>query len=283
MLVGIGIGTPLALNGAASHAVASIFYTGLVAMATGAVLYRTGRRDCGELGGLWRPMPLTAAAACIGALAFAGAPLASGFVTKAMVGAAAGESGLDGVRWSLIAASAATLLAAGFKLPWRVFRHHDSGLRPAEAPASQRAAMALLAGLTLAIGCAPSLLYAWLPHPVGYAPFTLSALAGAAATLAAGGVAVGLLLPLLRRSNCRLPDIDWLWRGLALQLWRVLEGIAGSLADRLVALRQLAVRTVATRFQPGTAGASLARQWTVRAMVLWVVIALGAILVLSYR
>ena len=43
MMVGIGIGTPLALNGAVAHAFSHILYKALLFMSMGAVLYRTGK------------------------------------------------------------------------------------------------------------------------------------------------------------------------------------------------------------------------------------------------
>lgn len=283
MLVGIGLGSPLALNGAASHAVASVFYTGLLAMATGAVLRETGRRDCGDLGGLWRSMPFTAACAGIGALGFAGAPLVSGFVTKSMTGMAAAEAGLDAVRWAITAASALSLLHAGLKLPWRVFLHRDCGLRPAEAPVSQRLAMGLLAALTLAVGLAPGALYALLPFPVSYEPYTLAGVAGTLATLGAGVLIFWLLRPLLRRSNAGLRDIDGLWRGPGLQAWQGLLAALANVGERFEVLGGWALRRLRAAVSQGSAGASLARGWTVRTMVLWVVIALAGMLLLSYR
>jgi multicomponent Na+:H+ antiporter subunit D len=283
MLVGVGIGSPLALNGAASHAVASVFYTGLLAMATGAVLRETGRRDCGDLGGLWRHMPFTAACAGIGALAFAGAPLASGFVTKSMTGVAAGEAGLDAVRWAIAAASALSLLHAGLKLPWRVFLHRDGGLRPADPPASQRLAMALLAALTLGIGLAPGVLYRWLPFPSTYEPYTLAGALGALATLGAGLFIFWVLRPVLRRSKAGLKDVDEIWRGPGLRLWEVLLAALAAVASRVTAWGARALAGARSRVGPGTVGASLARGWTVRTMVLWVVVALAGMLVLSYR
>ncbi len=42
MVVGIGVGGPLAINGAASHAFAHLLYKALLFMSMGAVLYRTG-------------------------------------------------------------------------------------------------------------------------------------------------------------------------------------------------------------------------------------------------
>ena len=52
MVTGIGIGTEMALNGAAAHAFAHIVYKALLLMTAGAVLYQTGKRRCTELGGL---------------------------------------------------------------------------------------------------------------------------------------------------------------------------------------------------------------------------------------
>jgi multicomponent Na+:H+ antiporter subunit D len=60
MVVGIGIGTEMALNGAASHAFTHIIYKALLLMSAGSVLYMTGKRKCTDLGGLFRTMPLTA-------------------------------------------------------------------------------------------------------------------------------------------------------------------------------------------------------------------------------
>ena len=50
MVVGIGIGTELAINGAVAHAFAHIIYKALLFMAMGAVLYRVGTIKASELG-----------------------------------------------------------------------------------------------------------------------------------------------------------------------------------------------------------------------------------------
>ena len=69
MVVGIGIGTELALNGTAGHAFAHIIYKGLLFMSMGAVLLRAGTIKGSELGGLWRRMPYTTVFCVIGAAA----------------------------------------------------------------------------------------------------------------------------------------------------------------------------------------------------------------------
>ena len=82
MVCAVGIGTQMALNGAAAHAFAHIIYKALLFMSAGVVVYRTGLNRCTEVGGLFRTMPLTAICGIIGALAISGFPLTSGFTTK---------------------------------------------------------------------------------------------------------------------------------------------------------------------------------------------------------
>ena len=52
MVVAIGIGSELAINGAVAHAFAHIIYKSLLFMSMGAVLYRVGTAKASELGGL---------------------------------------------------------------------------------------------------------------------------------------------------------------------------------------------------------------------------------------
>ena len=85
MVAGVGIGTEMALNGAAAHAFTHIVYKALLLMSAGSVLYMTGRRKCTDLGGLFRTMPLTTICGIIGALSISSFPLTSGFVSKSMI------------------------------------------------------------------------------------------------------------------------------------------------------------------------------------------------------
>ena len=85
MVTGIGIGTEMALNGAAAHAFTHIIYKALLLMSAGSVLYMTGKRKCTDLGGLFRTMPLTTICGIVGALSISSFPLTSGFVSKSMI------------------------------------------------------------------------------------------------------------------------------------------------------------------------------------------------------
>ncbi|MEE9610880.1 MAG: proton-conducting transporter membrane subunit, partial [Desulfatiglandales bacterium] len=90
MVVGIGLGTPLAVNGTVSHAFSHIIYKALLFMSTGSVLYRTGRIKCTELGGIYMTMPLTCIFCIVAAASISAFPLFSGFVSKSMIVSAAG-------------------------------------------------------------------------------------------------------------------------------------------------------------------------------------------------
>lgn len=172
MVVGVGIGTPLALDGAAAHAFCHILYKSLLFMSMGAVLFRTGTTKATELGGLYRSMPWTARFCIVGSASISALPLLSGFVSKSMIMAAAVYEGQAWVWVALLVASAGVLDHSGIKVPFFAFFAHDSGRRVDEAPRSMLLAMAITAAGCILIGLAPGLLYALLPLGSDYHPYT---------------------------------------------------------------------------------------------------------------
>ena len=115
MVVGVGLGTELALNGAVAHAFADILFKGLLFMSMGAVLYRVGTVKGSELGGLYKSMPWTAGFCIVGAASISAFPLFSGFVTKSMIITAAMEQGYFWTWLVLLFASAGVFHHAGIK------------------------------------------------------------------------------------------------------------------------------------------------------------------------
>ena len=113
MVTGIGIGTQMALNGAAAHAFTHIIYKALLLMSAGSVLLMTGKRKCTELGGLFRTMPITCICGIIGALSISSFPATSGFISKSMISQGAADEHLALVWFLLAAASAGVFLHAG--------------------------------------------------------------------------------------------------------------------------------------------------------------------------
>jgi multicomponent Na+:H+ antiporter subunit D len=283
MIVGIGIGTEMAINGAAAHAFTHIIYKALLLMSAGSVLLMTDRRKCSELGGLFHSMPLTTVCGTIGALAISSFPFTSGFVSKSMVSQAAADGHLLTVWLLLTAASAGVFLHAGIKFPWFVFFQKDSGLRPAEPPPSMRWAMVVFAFLCVAIGVWPAPLFALLPYPVAYVPYTAAHVLTQLQLLLFSGLAFFVMLPWLKRTLTITLDSDWAWRALLPACWRAAAVVfntaraaTGALLSRLAGRAQTALHSVAG------ADGTMARTWRTRGMALWVMVVLLGYLLLYY-
>jgi len=174
MVVAVGIGSELAINGAVAHAFAHILYKGLLFMSMGAVLYRVGTCKASELGGLFKHMPVTAICSIVGAVSISAFPLFSGFVAKSLIMSSLGYEGLTFIYFMLLFASAGVLHHSGIKIPFFAFFAHESGLKPKEAPLNMIIAMIISALLCILIGVFPSLFYQILPYEVNYQPYDFS-------------------------------------------------------------------------------------------------------------
>jgi multicomponent Na+:H+ antiporter subunit D len=283
MIAGIGIGTEMALNGAAAHAFTHIIYKALLLMSAGSVLMMTGRRKCSELGGLFHTMPLTTACGTIGALAISSFPLTSGFVSKSMVSQAAADGHLLTVWLLLTAASAGVFLHAGIKFPWFVFFQKDSGLRPAEPPAPMRWAMIAFAVLCIALGVWPAPLYALLPYEVNYQPYTWAHVLTQLQLLLFSGLAFFVMLPYLKRTLTITLDTDWVWRRLLPAVNRSAEKLIISVRDGIGrAVQHLGTGLLAVVVRHYGEDGRFARTWSTRSMALWVLVLLLGYLVLYY-
>ena len=283
MIAGIGIGTEMALNGAAAHAFAHIIYKALLLMSAGSVILMTGKRKCSELGGLFHTMPLTTVCGTIGALAISAFPLTSGFISKSMVSQASIDGNLMWVWLLLTAASAGVFLHAGIKFPWFVFFQKDSGLRPAEPPMTMRWAMVVFSFLCIALGIWPEPLYALLPYAVNYVPYTGAHVVTQLQLLLFSGLAFFIMLPYLKRTLTITLDTDWAWR-------RLLPALMANVGLPLVGAWNLLMRStlrwgskalelVVQEYRPD---GRFARTWSTRSMALWVLVLLLGYLILYY-
>ena len=287
MVVGIGIGTELALNGAVAHAFVHILYKALLFMSMGAVLYRTGTIRASDLGGLYRSMPWTTAFCIVGAMSISAFPLFSGFVAKSLTMSAVVEGYYVLAFVGLLIASAGVMEHSGIKIPYFAFFGHDSGIRCREAPFHMCLAMGATAVLCIGIGWFPAPLYAILPYPVLYQPYadlghslTQLQLLLFAALAFAVLLRTGLYPPEQATINL---DTDWLYRRLAPRVLRFATARVVSVRHNLgEAARQVGrsvMRAVLRHYGPeGT----LARTWPTGSMVLWVTVLLAASLILYY-
>ncbi|HCM48093.1 MAG TPA: Na(+)/H(+) antiporter subunit D [Colwellia sp.] len=215
MVVGIGIGTALAINGAVSHAFNDVIFKGLLFMSMGAVLHMTGKINGSDLGGLYKTMPKTTILCIVGAASISAFPLFSGFVSKSMVMSAALEEGYDWIWLMLLFASAGVFHHAGIKIPYFAFFAHDSGLKASDPPKNMLFAMTISAGLCIAIGIYPSALYALLPYDTGYNPYDATHVLAQTQLLFFSALAFvwlnlkGMYPPELHSTNL---DCDWVYR-----------------------------------------------------------------------
>ncbi|MDX1374868.1 MAG: Na(+)/H(+) antiporter subunit D [Burkholderiales bacterium] len=286
MVVGIGIGTELALNGTAAHAFSHILYKALLFMSMGAVLHRVGTVNGSELGGLYKSMPWTTGFCIVGAASISAFPLFSGFISKSMILSAAAEEGLLLTFLVLLFASAGVFHHSGIKIPYFAFFAHDSGKRCAEAPMNMLVAMAVTAALCVGIGVYPDPLYAMLPFAVDYVPYTGSHVLSQLQLLVFSALAFSVLMrtgiypPEMRLVNL---DSDWLYRRAAPSLLGLAMRGIDALGEGLRTLARAAAARIALALQRhhGIEGV-LARTWTTGGVALWVAILLAAYLVLYY-
>jgi multicomponent Na+:H+ antiporter subunit D len=287
MVTGIGLGTALAVNGAVAHAFNDVIFKGLLMMSMGAVLYRTGKINGTDLGGLYKSMPLTATFSMVGAASISALPLFSGFVSKSMVMASALEDGHGWVWLILLFASAGVVEHAGIKIPFFSFFAHDSGIRTREAPGNMLLAMALASILCIGIGTFPQwTVYPLLPYAVEYVPYDVTHVVTQLQLLIFSSLGVfwmmrtGWYPPEKRAVNL---DFDWTYRWIAPRVVRGV-GTAVRVVDRN--FRKLALSLLggglrgAARILGPQGG--LSRHYPTGFMVIWVTILLGAYLLIYF-
>ena len=286
MVVGIGVGTEMAINGTASHAFAHILYKALLFMSVGAVMLRTGTSKASELGGLCRTMPRTAIFCLIGAASISAFPLFSGFVTKSLIMDETANQHYPIIWAILVFASAGVLSHSGIKIPYFTFFGHDSGLRPNEAPIHMQMAMGFTAFLCVFIGVYPEPLYALLPYEVVYRPYTMSHVVGQLQLLCFALLAFAVLMrrgihpPEIRAVNL---DVDWIYRRFIPTFYNIIYNSVAKvfifIEAVIISVIQVTIKGLYKLHGPET---GVSRMRGVGAMVMWVAILLGVALISSY-
>ncbi len=143
--------------------------------------------------------------------------------------------------------------------------------------------MIAFAALSLAIGVLPGPLYALLPLPVDYAPYTASHVVGQLQVLAFAGLGFGLALSRLPRARTITLDVDWLWRGPGRRLApRLADGAAPLWSCFARRVARDGGRVLAAVYRHHGPEGVLAREWPTGSMAFWAVLLLGGTLVLYY-
>jgi multicomponent K+:H+ antiporter subunit A len=167
MIMGIGIGTPLAIAAGLLHCLNHGFFKGGLFLNAGFVQHATGTRDMNELGGLAGRMPQTTLWWLVGMGSMMGIRLMSGFASKWMLYAAALQAGWAVPALVAWAVSLGTVFL-GARATSAVFlgplteRTRDAE----EAPSTMLWGMAALAMGSMVLGVAPQLAVNSLLNPI---------------------------------------------------------------------------------------------------------------------
>ncbi|GGK68442.1 Na(+)/H(+) antiporter subunit D [Amphritea balenae] len=289
MIVGIGIGTALALNGAVAHAFNDVIFKGLLMMTMGSVLHMTGKINGSELGGLYKSMPKTTVLCIVGAASISAFPLFSGFVSKSMIMAAAVSEGYDVVWLLLLFAAAGVFHHAGIKIPYFAFFAHDSGIRTTEPPKNMLIAMTIAAIACVVLGTFPAqTVYALLPWEHSYQPYDVTHVLTQLQLLFFSALAF-VWLNLRNMYPPELPstnlDADWLYRRLAPA---IVKRVASTTYNAYVGFEKSVAISIKQMVQgsydaeSGKPKGYFARLWPTETMVVWVAVLLAIYLIFYY-
>ena len=169
MMLGIGIGTPLAITAGLLHCLNHGFFKGGLFLTAGSVQHASGTRDMNQLGGLAQKMPYTTLSWLIGVGSMMGIPLMSGFASKWMLYAAALQAGWAVPAMVAWAVSLGTVFL-GAKATSAVFLGPttEATKDAHESPASMLWGMGIIAAGSIALGVAPQLAVHYLLNPILY-------------------------------------------------------------------------------------------------------------------
>jgi multicomponent Na+:H+ antiporter subunit D len=219
MVAGVGMGTEMGLNGAASHALCHIIYNALLYMGAGCALVVVGTAKFNRLGGLYKYMPIAFWLYMVGGFSISGFPLFNGFISKAMTIEAAEFIQRPIIYLLLEGATVGTFLHTGLKLPWNIWlqgreepppdikaKLKDS---PFNTPVHMLVGMSILAFLCIFLGVYPKILYDMLPYPVEYIPFTVTRVFSITQMFIFAFLGFWLLRKLVKGYPTFVLDTDW--------------------------------------------------------------------------
>ena len=167
MMMGIGIGTPLAIAAGLLHCLNHGFFKGGLFLTAGSVQHAAGTRDMNKLGGLAQKMPRTTLSWLIGAGSMAGVPLMSGFASKWMLYAAALQAGWAVPAMVAWAVSLGTVFLCAKATSAVFLGPTTEATKDAhESPPTMVWGMGFLAAGSVILGVAPQLAVNYLLNPI---------------------------------------------------------------------------------------------------------------------
>ncbi|WP_169569275.1 Na(+)/H(+) antiporter subunit D [Sneathiella limimaris] len=287
MVIAIGIGSELALNGVAAHAVISILYTCLIFMATGAVLYRAGTAKITELGAVYKSMPVTTFFVIIGSLTIIAFPLTGAFATKSLILSAALDEKMVILWLVMLFGAVAVIDNVGLKIPALGFFGKDNGTELKEAPKHMLIAMAILAASAIAIGIAPSSFFSLLPYEMDYHVYTASHVVTQLQLIAftalgfAAAIRFGVYPKVTEGINL---DFDWVYRRLLKRICLAVGSWIGQVWSGLLSWLQSVIRYIIERAtQTHGLGGAMSRTMASSTAVFLILLILSVFTIVFYN
>jgi multicomponent Na+:H+ antiporter subunit D len=154
MVLGLAIGTPLALVGGVFYLLQDVLTKTGLFLGAGAARRLSGSEDLSRTGGLWRAHPWTSALFLLPALSLAGMPPFSGFWAKLLLAQATVESRDWWLTFAVLAVGLLTLFAMARVWAEVFWDAHPAGDQAAEgrAPLAMILPLAVVAGLITLVG-----------------------------------------------------------------------------------------------------------------------------------
>jgi multicomponent Na+:H+ antiporter subunit D len=149
ILLGLGIGTKLAILGAVFHILSHAIFKALLFYNAGAVEMAVGTRDLRKMGNLKEALPVTTGTSMIASLAVSGLPPFNGFFSKLIIIIAAVQS--NNIVYAIIAVIGSLLTLAYFMKVQRYGFHGEKKIEELKAAISpgMKTAMIILAALCI--------------------------------------------------------------------------------------------------------------------------------------
>ncbi len=154
MVLGLAIGTPLALMGGIFYLIHHIVVKANLFLIAGIMRLHTGSEDLVRIGGLWRTRPWLGVLFLVPAMSLAGMPPLSGFWAKLLILRASLEGGHWVVAFVVLAVGLLTLFSMSKIWNEAFWKAHPAGdgLPVRRTPVAMLAPVAVLAAITCVIG-----------------------------------------------------------------------------------------------------------------------------------
>lgn len=153
IMLGIGIANQAGLTGGLVHLINHAVMKATLFLALGAIYYRVGTVQIGDIAGIGRKMPLTIGAFLVAGLGIIGTPGTAGFISKWYLAIGALEQGWWPLVFLLVASSLISVVYIGRVIEVACFRSTSEALAGAkDPPPSMLIPLLILAAATIYFG-----------------------------------------------------------------------------------------------------------------------------------